>query len=186
MIVSRIKVGTFLVGLIGLAVIPLGIIKALPLLSARVTETSSYDTRIAAVGQLSSDFGTRLFVGGPVPDVSTQNLVLDAVLRAGLVAGIATLAMEVVFIGLGMRAISLYFRTGQVQALAVVGASMQLFVRTFTGGQNLMHQVQWFALALMIAVLYLELGESKPKGLFGRRLVDPWPDRLPDGAAGAA
>lgn len=153
-ITSRIKVGTFVLGLAGLAVVPYAIVKALPLLSARFSATDSYDARLAAVGQLSAGIGERMLIGGPIPSTSTQNLVLDAVLRAGLVAGLAALVIEAVFVILGVRAVALFWRTGSMAALAAVGAAMQLLVRSLTGGQNLMHQVQWFALGLLIAVLY--------------------------------
>ena len=188
---GRVKVAAFFFGFAAIGMLPLLLPKLIPLFSAKLASTSSYDTRLGAIGTASHQFIGRLILGGPNLDSPTQLLIIDVLQRAGLVAGLAAVVVNLVVIATLIRLVALYWRTGEIVLLAAIGADIHVLIRTFTGGGNLMSMVEWLGFALVIAVSYLmtERGDMVAGGLAFRirrksLLPSAEPQRVPASSNG--
>lgn len=145
----------------GIVVVGIGPFVAQPvydLIEERIFEnTDSYETRIEAFNVSGSDLISRLLRGGPSETASgaltsTHNMIADNALRAGIIAAFAAIVLVVVFAVHTGRAFRRYFQSGSMFELMTFGAGALVLVRAFTIGGGLLHQAEWFAFGLVIAV----------------------------------
>jgi hypothetical protein len=166
---GRLRILSFLLGLVALGSLPVLVPKLAPLFSAKYNSTGSYNTRISALDAATHIDPQRILLGGPLLDNPTQILFVDVLQRGGIFAGIAALVVEFMFLVATGKLVFAYFRTGSIALLATIGAAMHVLVRSVTGGGNLMDLVEWLGFALVIAVLYLEHNG----GITGRVSAEP-------------
>lgn len=125
------------------------------LLYARMfTDTGSYEARLNAFSIAPDELRNRLLAGGPNLDVlqSTHTLFFDALFQSGWLAGIAALVVIGVFVRYTYGAFSRYFDTRSVIDLVAFAAGMLVTVRAFTSGGGYLHQVEWAAFGLLVAI----------------------------------
>lgn len=135
----------------------------LPLLYARVvTDTASYDTRIAAFGDFfPGEVAARLLGGGGQLEISTHTMVSDAALRGSWVAGCAAIVIVWVFLRHFFRAWSSYQTDRSVRDLSAIGAGCLLLVRAFTTGGGYLNIAVWMAFGIvLVAEISRTLGRS--------------------------
>lgn len=147
--------------LVGLAVACIGPFVAADLwdlIQTRIfEETDSYETRLAAFDLSGPELVTRLLRGGPSQDASgaltsTHNMIADTAFRSGILAAFAAILLVLVFAVHTRRALARFLASGSVQELMAFGAGALVLVRCFTIGGGLLHQAEWFAFGLLIAM----------------------------------
>jgi hypothetical protein len=124
-----------------------------------LTQTSSYAVRSTStrevVDQVASS-PTAFLLGGEqrIGRASSHNMVLDAWSVAGVVGGVAAIAVLLVLVRRWLvvaRRFVVSRRTDRLLFLTLVAGALPL-VRVFTAGGGLLHLVQWMLVAFFLAV----------------------------------
>lgn len=155
---QRLNPITALVGLAVVCVGPFVAADLYELVEERIFEnTDSYETRLAAFEVSGSELISRLLRGGPSQDssgalTSTHNMIADTAFRSGILAALAAIVLVLVFAVHARRALRRFLNTGSVRELMTFGAGALVLVRCFTIGGGLLHQAEWFAFGLVIAI----------------------------------
>jgi hypothetical protein len=130
----------------------------------RVTaDTTSYDARGRLLDAALEGISRNWLLGGVDPEGnSSHNLVLDAWLRSGVLAGIAAMAVGVILVG---YALALLLRIGREPGWMVpVLAAMALpLVRLVTSGAGVIPPVEWVALGFIFGVLAYRREQRRPQ-----------------------
>jgi hypothetical protein len=167
----RARVGHLLI--VGAAAVVVAILAVSPvadLLISRFSSTNSYDARIqGTIGdEFLAEFRDAALIGidAPLAPLGTHNLVLDAWLAGGAIAGACALVM---CISLGLawgRCLRSYLTGGRgwqlpVNQLWMLGIGAIPLVRAVTAA-NQFHLVEWTAVGVFLAVLTANEREARP------------------------
>jgi hypothetical protein len=156
-------------------------------------QTASYNLRVSAFNLSSANVLGRFLLGGPSLGRSTHTMIGDATLEGSIVAGI--LAVGVVFVIARLTAHSWlrFLRSNNPLDWAALAAGIMVIVRSFTSGGGELHQVQWMAFGLLVAVSIVRAAEHSAaerrvsqRSLAGAQEASrPYRERLaaPQGAA---
>lgn len=154
-IIIRARMGfrSAIVVVVLLTVSPFVVMPIYRLVERRVfSDTGSYEARLATFDLNGIDLLGRLLIGGGDVAESTHTMIGDAALRSGFIGGLAAAVLVGIFLRHTMRALVRFLRDGRPLDLAGFGAGALVLVRAFTIGGGLLHQVEWVAFALVLAV----------------------------------
>lgn len=129
-------------------------------------DTQSYEGRLAAFDVGGKELLGRLVGGGPSELESTHTMIGDAALRSGIFAALAALVLVGVFAVHTFASLRRFFGNGSLNELMIFGAGALVLTRAFTAGGGLLHQVEWTAFGLVIAmeVWRTRTGGADPTG----------------------
>lgn len=147
-----------------LAVVGLAMTGFLEVVWIRFTDdTRGYATRTNLLGQAFDNIRANFWTGGVdlTRRNSSHNLVLDAWLHGGILAGISALVV-LLLIFLLWLALILRLRTMSMELVPLVAAMALPCVRLVTQGGGLMQPAEWVTLGFVMGVLVaIRLGEDR-------------------------
>ncbi|MBA3293821.1 MAG: hypothetical protein H0T40_08815 [Geodermatophilaceae bacterium] len=165
---QRLNPITAMLGLALVCVSPFVASDLYDLVEERIFEnTDSYETRLEAFDITGDELISRLLRGGASQDAggnltSTHNMIADTAFRSGILAAFAAIVLVLVFFVHARRVLRRFLNTGSVHELMAFGAAALVLVRAFTIGGGLLHQAEWFAFGLVIAMeLWHRTGADK-------------------------
>ncbi|MEJ2887940.1 hypothetical protein [Actinomycetospora aeridis] len=126
------------------------------LLYSRALDSGSYEARFSSFGLTGGEIANRVLGGGPDLAISTHTLFFDVLFRAGWVGGLCALVVVVVIARYGLAAVRRYLDTRSLPDLAAVTACSLVLLRCFTSGNGFLHQTEWAAFGVVVAVARMQ------------------------------
>ncbi len=118
-------------------------------------DSGSYQARYDSLGLSANEISNRLLSGGPDLVTSTHTLFFDVLFKTGWFGGLLVLVVVGVVARYGLHASRRYMATRSVPDIVAVTAAALVLVRLFTSGNGYLHQTEWAAFGIVVAVSWL-------------------------------